>query len=269
MIRYLLIAASAFGALLLTGCASIVNGQNQSVSVVTRNQGTEVQGAKCSLSNDKGIWYVSSPGSVAVHRSYGELAVSCAMTGLPDGTAAVKSSTTGAVFGNILLGGVIGAGIDVATGAAYNYPNLIPVAMGQATRLEGASDTTALAAPAGTTASPASADVKVPYVGERGQAMYREYLTRQAPRAFAIAPDGRWGRAWTEQESGKRPPRDDTRERALTACKGTTSVECQLYAVNDQIFVPTTAAVPAANAATATEGTTTATAATARQSGVK
>ena len=37
MIRYLLIAASAFGALLLTGCASIINGQNQSVSVVTRN----------------------------------------------------------------------------------------------------------------------------------------------------------------------------------------------------------------------------------------
>ena len=250
MIRYLLIAASAFGALLLTGCASIVNGQNQSVSVVTRNQGTEVQGAKCSLTNDKGVWYVSSPGSVAVHRSFGELAVSCAMTGLPDGTAAVKSSTTGAVFGNILAGGVIGAGIDVATGAAYNYPNLIPVAMGQATRLEGASDTTALAAPAGTTASPASPDAKLPYVGERGQAMYREYLTKQAPRAFAIAPNGRWGSAWTQQESGKRLPRDDTRERALANCKQAAGTECQLYAVNDQIFVPTAAAAPAVNAVT-------------------
>ena len=257
MIRQLLIAASAIGALLLTGCASIVNGQNQSVSVVTRNQGAEVQGAKCSLTNDKGVWYVSSPGSVAVHRSYGELSVSCALTGLPDGTAAVKSSTTGAVFGNILVGGVIGAGIDVATGAAYNYPNLIPVAMGQATRLEGASDTTALAASAGTTASPASADAKVPYVGERGQAMYLEYLTKQAPRAFAIAPDGRWGRAWTEQESGKRPPRDDTRERALANCKRTTGTECQLFAVNDQIFMPTPVAAPGVNPLTAATQTAT------------
>lgn len=251
MIRHILIAASAIGTLLLTGCASIVNGQNQSVSVVTRNQGAEVQGAKCSLTNDKGVWYLSSPGSVAVHRSFGDLAVSCAMTGLPDGTAAVKSSTTSAVFGNILVGGVIGAGIDVATGAAYNYPNLIPVAMGQATRLEGASDTTALSAPAGTAASAASADAKLPYVGERGQAMYREYLTKPAPRAFAIAPDGRWGRAWTEQESGKRPPRDDSRERALANCKGTSGIECQLYAVNDQVFVPTSAAAPAVNALTA------------------
>ena len=257
MIRQFLITASAIGALLLTGCASIVNGQNQSVSVVTRNQGAEVQGAKCSLTNDKGVWYLSSPGSVAVHRSFGELSVSCAMTGLPDGTVAVKSSTTGAVFGNILVGGVIGAGIDVATGAAYNYPNLIPVAMGQAMRLEGASDTTALAAPAGTTASPASADAKVPYVGERGQAMYREYLTKQAPRAFAIAPDGRWGRAWTEQESGKRPPRDDTRERALANCKHATGNECQLFAVNDQIFVPTPAAASAVTAVTAATETAT------------
>ena len=97
MIRHVLIAASALGALLLTGCASIINGQNQSVSVVTRNQGAEVQGAKCSLTNDKGVWYVSSPGSVAVHRSFGELSVSCAMTGLPDGTAAKASGKRGQV----------------------------------------------------------------------------------------------------------------------------------------------------------------------------
>ena len=119
MIRHLLIGSAATAALLLTGCASVVNGHNQSVSVTTKSKGDEVSGAKCSLSNDKGVWYVTTPGSVAVHRSYGELTVNCALTGLLNGIAAAKSSTTAAVFGNILVGGVIGAGIDVATGAAY------------------------------------------------------------------------------------------------------------------------------------------------------
>ena len=92
-IRPLAIACIAIGALLLTGCASIVNGHNQSVSVKTTNKGADVSAAKCSLSNDKGVWYVSTPGSVTVHRSYGELALTCTMAGLPDGLATVKSSS--------------------------------------------------------------------------------------------------------------------------------------------------------------------------------
>jgi len=33
-------------------------------------------------------------------------------------------------FGNIIAGGIIGAGIDMSTGAAYDYPSLITVEMG-------------------------------------------------------------------------------------------------------------------------------------------
>ena len=32
-------------------------------------------------------------------------------------------------IGNIIFGGVIGAGVDISTGAAYDYPNLIVVNM--------------------------------------------------------------------------------------------------------------------------------------------
>jgi phosphoketolase len=42
----------------------------------------------------------------------------------------VNSSTKGMAFGNILFGGPIGAGVDMASGAAYDYPNLITVMMG-------------------------------------------------------------------------------------------------------------------------------------------
>ncbi len=112
---------------LLSGCASIVTGTNQSVSVETPG----CPGATCKLSNDKGIWYVSStPGSVTVHRAYSDLAVVCSKEGYnADGLGSEKSSTKGMAFGNILIGGVIGAGIDVGTGAAYDYPATITVPM--------------------------------------------------------------------------------------------------------------------------------------------
>jgi hypothetical protein len=116
---------------LLGGCASIVNGQNQSLSVEARSDAGPVIGATCKLTNDRGEWFVTSPGSTTVHRSYGDLLVKCEKDPLPPGSAAVHSSTKGMAFGNILLGGFIGAGVDMSTGAAYDYPQLITVLMGQ------------------------------------------------------------------------------------------------------------------------------------------
>ena len=135
MIRSSLIGATVATSILFTGCASIVSGQNQSVSVTTKNQGTDVAGAKCSLVNDKGTWYATSPGSVTVRRSFNDLAVNCALDGMDPGIAMVKSSTKGMAFGNILFGGVIGAGVDMSTGAAYDYPDIILVDMGQTNTL--------------------------------------------------------------------------------------------------------------------------------------
>ena len=132
MIRFTTLAALA-ACLLFGGCASIVGGHNQSVSLTTKKDDTEVVGAKCSLANDKGTWYTTSPGSVTVRRSYGELTVNCALDGSSPGVAMAKSTTKAMAFGNILFGGVIGAAIDVSTGAAYDYPQVITVLMGQTT----------------------------------------------------------------------------------------------------------------------------------------
>lgn len=118
---------------LATGCASIVSGTNQSLSVETRNKGQKVVSANCKLENDKGAWYVTTPGSVTVNRSYKDLNVKCEKDGLTPGLMSVKSTTKGMAFGNILLGGVIGAGVDAATGAAYDYPNMFAVEMGETT----------------------------------------------------------------------------------------------------------------------------------------
>ncbi len=137
MIRSSLIGAAVAATFTFTGCASIVSGNNQSLSVTTQKNGSDVAGAKCSLVNDKGTWFLTSPGSVTVRRSYGDLAVDCKMDGSDPGLASVKSSTKAMAFGNILFGGIIGVGVDTATGAAYDYPELILVDMGQTKRIDG------------------------------------------------------------------------------------------------------------------------------------
>lgn len=116
----------------IVGCASIVSGSNQSISIETKNESGSVAGATCKLTNNKGTWYVTTPGSTTVHRSFEDLGVTCTKQDHVQGTVAVKSSTKGMAFGNILFGGVIGVGVDVATGAAYDYPPIVSVALGRA-----------------------------------------------------------------------------------------------------------------------------------------
>lgn len=74
---------------------------------------------------------MTTPGSATVSRSYNELSVRCEKDGVDPGIQTVKSSTKGMAFGNVLFGGVVGAGVDMATGAAYDYPALITVEMGE------------------------------------------------------------------------------------------------------------------------------------------
>ena len=105
----------------LTGCASIVSGHQQSVSVST----DPVKGAKCTLENNKGSWDVpSTPGNVTVKRSYENLNIECKKKGYGRAHKTVSSSTKAMAFGNILIPGlaVVGGAVDVASGAAYDYP---------------------------------------------------------------------------------------------------------------------------------------------------
>lgn len=130
--KYACLGGLSLGTVLTTGCASIVGGANQSISVETRSTtGEAVVGANCKLENPKGTWFVTTPGSVIIHRAYDDLTIYCTKTGEQPGIATAKSSTKGMAFGNILFGGPIGVGVDAATGAAYDYPTLITVQLGE------------------------------------------------------------------------------------------------------------------------------------------
>jgi len=138
--------------LLLGGCASITGGSQQSVSVETRQETAQVSGAACELVNAKGKWFLTSPGSVQIQRSNDDLQVTCNKPGLEAGRASVTSIVKPGMVGNFFFGGIIGVAIDHASGAAYDYPNVIQVMMGQMTKVgytEGHATTHTTANPAG------------------------------------------------------------------------------------------------------------------------
>ncbi len=145
--RTVLIALVIAMACLASGCASIVSGSQQSISVETRQKGQLVKNATCKLNNNKGTWYVNTPGSVTVNRSFDDLAVQCEKEKYDPGIANVKSSTKAMMFGNLIFGGIIGGAVDAGTGAGYDYPSLIHVEMGQTTTIEPAPADASAAAP--------------------------------------------------------------------------------------------------------------------------
>lgn len=118
---------------LTTGCSTISgSGTTQPVSVQTfAADGQDVDGAKCEMTNDEGSWFVVTPGSTVIRRSNKDLQVICKKPGIDVGTANVVSRTKGNMFGNIILGGGIGAIIDHNNGSAYEYPSLIKIFMGK------------------------------------------------------------------------------------------------------------------------------------------
>ena len=87
--------------------------------------------AACILANNYGRWTVKSPGLVNVERSKEDIRVECVKAGWNDSVSTIPSSFEPTAAGNVLLGGIIGFGVDAATGAINEYPRSFQVPMTQ------------------------------------------------------------------------------------------------------------------------------------------
>ena len=161
-LRPLGVTFAAVAALASTGCASIVGGTSQVVSVETNAAGRSAPGARCALSNPKGEYFVTTPGTVTINRAYDDLIVRCTLAGHDPGSTSVKSTTKAMAFGNLIFGGVVGGAVDIASGAAYEYPVMITVEMQAVAAAPGASAS-------GTASSPAAAPAAAPAIVPVGQ----------------------------------------------------------------------------------------------------
>jgi len=68
-----------------------------------------------------------TPGIVTVTKSQDSIAVRCSKEGYNDGTALIASNLEGMSAGNLILGGVIGVGVDAASGALNKYAPQVDV----------------------------------------------------------------------------------------------------------------------------------------------
>lgn len=116
----------------LCGCATITSSETQTVALSAKNgSGEALDAVECTLKNDKGEWKAIAPATVSIRRSAEDLDVVCKKTGMIDGMLKAISRAAGGMWGNIIFGGGIGAIIDHNKGTGYNYPDQLPVRMGE------------------------------------------------------------------------------------------------------------------------------------------
>ena len=102
------------------------------MKVETKTQSGELMaGAECKLSNDYGTVTVKSGDTTQVRRSGKDLDIVCKDPKNPDANARAISRANGGMWGNIILGGGIGAIIDHNKGTAYTYPTWIQLIFGK------------------------------------------------------------------------------------------------------------------------------------------
>ena len=119
--------AAALAAVTLSGCGTITQGTSQDIAI-----STSPPGGHCELDRHGehiGTIY-SAPGSVIVDKSTKDIVLTCNKRGYQTASLNLESDPSLGLFGNALIGGAIGVGIDYATGAANKYPNsaLVPLA---------------------------------------------------------------------------------------------------------------------------------------------
>ena len=111
----------------ISGCATIVDGTTQSVAIST----SPVQGAACTLTNVVGTYSATTPASIIVRRTKNDLTATCTKDGYEPGVSVAPATFGGATFGNIVLGGGVGAIVDAASGANYYYQSPITIPLGE------------------------------------------------------------------------------------------------------------------------------------------
>ena len=96
---------------LTTGCASIVKGTTQTVPIGSDPEGADI------IVNSLNVG--TTPAEVELQRKR-DHQITISKPGYAPATVPVLKSVGGAVWGNILAGGLIGWGVDAASGAQYN-----------------------------------------------------------------------------------------------------------------------------------------------------
>lgn len=112
------VLASAGILALLFGCATITKGTTQAVAIATPG----APGATCTLtSGGIGTKVITTPATIVLDKSQDNISVVCKKECFQDGVGIIASNTESMAAGNVLVGGVVGLGVDAVSGAMNRY----------------------------------------------------------------------------------------------------------------------------------------------------
>lgn len=137
----------------LGGCATIISGRSQEMTINTAPAGAECDIVR--LGKGELIAHVKTPQTITVRKTKHDLKITCTKPGYQATTHLVKSEIEGASWGNIILGGGIGWAIDSAGGADNKYARYVNISLPPAPSQE---DPVPDAVPPSTTKAPADSD---------------------------------------------------------------------------------------------------------------
>lgn len=131
--KWLAIAAVAAMGALLSGCATAIKGETQTVSIAS----PPVEGARCVFfTRERYYGDVLTPGRITIPRDRHDVSVVCTKLGFKDGSTTVPADFNFVTLGNLPIGvlfGVIGLTtgvvVDVTSGANNSYQHEIEVPM--------------------------------------------------------------------------------------------------------------------------------------------
>ena len=119
-------AAVAVAAICLSGCASIVSGTSQQITV-----NTNPPSASCEYIREGNViaQVDHTPGTVTISKTKHDITLKCKKDGYQEATYLNHSGIEQMTFGNAVIGGAVGWGIDSAVGADNHYDGYMNVSM--------------------------------------------------------------------------------------------------------------------------------------------
>lgn len=124
--KQILMGLSFSSMIFLASCATLTRGTTQNVNVVTPG----APGAMCTLTSQAiGTRTVKTPGNITLEKSQHAISVTCTKKCFVDGVGTIASTAEGMAAGNIVFGGLVGLGIDAASGALNKYSPTVQIPM--------------------------------------------------------------------------------------------------------------------------------------------
>lgn len=117
--RFALVVPAVF----LGGCATLVAPPAEQFEIVS-----DVE-ASCEVTDAAGTRTAEVPGPVVADPKHAPARVACDSDGYKPYSTVVDTEFNKAMFGNLIVGGVIGAAIDIGSGSHQRYPDHVFIVM--------------------------------------------------------------------------------------------------------------------------------------------